>query len=131
MSNELIRKQYQPTQIRVLLVGESEPIGGDFFYKAKGSFYTNIKNTIWPFIKSSENFLDDFKNHGFYLDDLILRPVNHLAKNDRKVLAVEWAPDLAHRVKSYQPQLVVCLMKSIVNEVKSAVEQSGVNPVFL
>lgn len=110
---ESLRNLHRPPEIRVLLLGESEPNGGDFFYLEKGSFYRNIKNCIWPIIKKSDDFLADFVGCGIYLDDLVLEPVDHLSHTERSAKSVEAVESLARRLIEYKPEIVITLMKGI------------------
>jgi hypothetical protein len=44
MTTEVLRGRYRPDVIRVLLVGESPPAGGTFFYAANYNLY----RATWP-----------------------------------------------------------------------------------
>lgn len=121
MNVESLRILYRPPKIKILLVGESEPAGGDFFYLEKGVFYRNIKNSIWPIIKQSDDFLSDFVGCGIYLDDLVLEPIDQLSQAERKAKSVASIDSLARRIIEYKPEIVVSLMKAISHYVETAV----------
>jgi len=68
---EITRREYKPDNIRYLLVAESMPAGGNFFYFERGKLYDYTKmaflqNFDWP----EKDFLKFFESNGFYLDDL-------------------------------------------------------------
>jgi hypothetical protein len=121
MDTEIIRNLHRPSRIKILLLGESEPAGGDFFYLEKGLFYRSIKNSIWPIIKQSDVFLTDFMNRGIYLDDLVLEPIDHLSQAERKAKSVASIESLTRRLVEYKPEIVVSLMKGISQYVETAV----------
>ncbi len=77
MSNfENVRRSYRPRRITTLFVGESAPHGGTFFYNRNSGLFREIRKAF----QGTESFLEDFKRNGFYLDDLVLEPVNHLER---------------------------------------------------
>jgi hypothetical protein len=68
----------------------------------------------------SGEFLDRFKVWGWFLDDLVLTPVNALPKAERraKCLAAQASP--TERIRAYQPLAIVSLMRSIGDIVNEA-----------
>ncbi len=81
---EPLRASYRPEQIKVLFVGESAPAGGSFFYKQKGQVHSQFRQALTPHIGDSPSFVAAFKQSGFYLDDLVLEPVNWLSRSERQ-----------------------------------------------
>jgi hypothetical protein len=67
---------------------------------------------------SEVSFLARFEAFGWYLDDLVLTPVNNL--NDRKERCRAARDSLANRIRSYQPQMVVSLARRIDDDVRAA-----------
>ncbi len=76
-SIELIRARYRPPRVMVLFVGESAPASGKFFYGDENSFAGHIRRAIWPDIVDHHDFLDRFRSCGWFLDDLVLEPVDN------------------------------------------------------
>src|SRR5262245_44048724 len=68
----------------------------------------------------SENFLQSFKSYGWFLDDLILRPINHLPMSERMQERFNAQASLARRRAEYQPLAIVSLMHGIRYVVKEA-----------
>lgn len=122
------RLEHKPKVIRFLLVAESMPEGGSFFYFENSTLYEYTKEAFLNnFNWSSIDFLKFFKSNGFYLDDLCLEPVNHLL-NDKRILARKaYEESMAQRIKDYNPLVVVTLLKSIEKNVNRAIEASGKN----
>jgi hypothetical protein len=69
---------------------------------------------------ASSNFLDSFKAYGWYLDDLVLIPVNHLTKSQRKAKWLSAQTGFAHRIAEYQPLAIVSLLLGIKHIVDGA-----------
>src|SRR5271154_2829946 len=124
MSNfENVRKTFQPRRITTLFVGESAPHGGTFFYNQDSGLFREIRKAF----NGKERFLEDFKRNGFYLDDLVLEPVNHLENKDRKSLCKGSISSLAARLRDYNPEAVVILLKSIEQIVLDAIRETGLS----
>ena len=131
MENEDLRIRFRPDEIRVLFVGESVPDSGKFFYKGDSQMYRYFERIVGQkLFGSSNNFLNNFKDSGCYLDDLVLTPVNKISPNKRKQASEQAIPGLAKRIRDYEPQIVVALLKGIEEFVRKAVVHSGVDSCF-
>ena len=120
--NETIRERFRPQQITTLFVGESAPDGEKrFFYRKNSQVYRYMKKAF----DGKEDFLEWFKEKGYFLDDLILDPVNKMKSRKRRRLRLESIPDLAKRISIYRPTNVVALMKAIEPMVNDAVAKAG------
>lgn len=117
---ENVRSSYRPARITTLFVGESAPHGGTFFYNQDSGLFREMRKAFG----GSEIFLEDFKRSGFYLDDLVLEPVNHLQRKDRLSLCRNSVAAFAKRLKSYNPRAVVILLKSIKPMVLHAMREA-------
>lgn len=130
-SREFKRREYKPNPIKVLFACESLPNDKDnfFYYRHSVLFDNTLKafQNVFPRITQA-NFLDRFKELGFYLDDLCGEPVNHLKngvdKKKRIVLRELYEPDFAKRVELYNPQFVIItpkeISKNIINVISLA-----------
>ncbi|TGU72116.1 hypothetical protein E4633_07285 [Geomonas terrae] len=68
-STEEIRKAYLPSNVKILLVAESPPSNGDFFYvKSEMTRYTMVafEKASGLKFKSIRHFLEYFKDCGCY-----------------------------------------------------------------
>lgn len=123
---EPLRASYRPAKIKVLFLGESAPAGGAFFYKQTGQVHGQFRQALAPQIGDSPSFVDAFKQAGFYLDDLVLEPVNWLSQSERKATHAASIASLAQRLRDYKAPLVVAFMKGIAAPVKAAITASGI-----
>ena len=71
--------------------------------------------------------LREFKARGWYVDDLVLTPVDQMSYNSRERRAVCAAArdSLAQRIAEYKPQAIVVLQRSIGVDVAAAVAMAG------
>jgi hypothetical protein len=120
---EELRKSYRPDRITTLFVGESAPDSGRFFYNSDSSLFHAMKKAFG----GRPTFLEDFKKSGFYLDDLVLSPVNKLASRERSRVRRESVSILADRLKDYAPEAVVIVMRAIKPMVLEAMRVAGIS----
>jgi hypothetical protein len=120
---EGLRKSFCPDSVTTLFVGESAPAGGTFFYSGNSSLFHAMKRAFG----SRETFLEDFKRRGFYLDDLVLTPVNKLERRERSRLRREAIPKLAKRLTTYKPRAVVVVMRAVLPMVREAMQVAGLS----
>ncbi|GGB48225.1 hypothetical protein GCM10011316_20470 [Roseibium aquae] len=122
---EPLRARYRPAMIKVLFLGESAPAGGAFFYKQTGQVHSQLRRALAPHIGESPSFVEAFRQAGFYLDDLVLDPVNWLSRSERRASHAAGIPSLARRLKDYKAPRVVAFMKAIAAPVQTAIAVSG------
>lgn len=133
---ERIRQMYLPPKVKVLMVGESPPQSGKFFYTGDELTEKTQEAFAWLFMdvaldcSTHEDFLGYFKNSGFYLDDLCLEPVNGI-RNDEKRNQVRdtWVSSLAKRMKKYDPEAIIFVLKGARKQFEAAVEEAGLSHV--
>ena len=95
---ERLRRSFRPKQITTL--GESPPHGGTFFHKEDSLLYHRMKESFG----AASNLLPAFRAKGFFLDDLVLYPINHIKdKNERYKHRQSAVPSLAQRMADYRP----------------------------
>lgn len=77
-----IRLKYLPVIAKVLFIGESPPSGGAFFFLGKSILFNTTKVVFEEFHKKHFpvpfDFLNFFKNSGFFIDDLCHEPINQI-----------------------------------------------------
>ncbi len=126
--SEAMRIRFKPDQIRVLFIGESAPAGGTFFYNGNSQAYRTMRSF---FGRSGDTcFLKWFKDQGFYLDDLVQRPINATASHERTAAWKAGIPDLAARIQSYRPDMVIAIVLKIRADIAEAVRLSGTGASF-
>lgn len=128
METEELREKFKPTNVRVLLVGESPPEEGSFFYD-RSLMTTYTKNAfeaaLGQSFGSNAEFFQYMKHAGFYLDDLSQVPVDKLAPSEREAKLMEESASFAKRVHDMKPGAVVVVLKKIEAIVRNALNDIG------
>jgi hypothetical protein len=125
MNVEATRLTFRPARITTLFVGESAPVSGDFFYYGNTQMTRYMRRAFEQHFGPGEDFLARFKSVGWYLDDLVLTPVNQLDERDRKGQCLAARTSLAERISTYKPQAIVTLLHRIKDDVAVAVAEVG------
>jgi hypothetical protein len=123
---ENIRRRFRPARISTLFIAESPPKGGTFFFSGNSLLYTALREAF----DGGADFLDQFRHKGYFLDDLVLYPINHI--RDRKVRHAHRhraVPGLAKRLADYRPAAVVVVMREIEGLVVDAMTRAGLHDV--
>jgi len=118
---EIVRARFRPTRIVTLFVGESAPVSGKFFYCGNTAMAREMQKAVEAALgPTTGDFLKRFKSFCWYLDDLVLMPVNQLKAGERRAKCREAQSSLAARIAEYQPEAIVALLKRIQHEVVAA-----------
>ncbi|MFB3882518.1 MAG: hypothetical protein ACE149_14720 [Armatimonadota bacterium] len=129
-ATESVRRRYRPDRVRLLLVGESAPARGQFFYRANSLLYRATRDAFTRVYESSlcsgYEFLRFFQSLGCYLDDLCLHPVNGLAWSERVKARQVAVQSLADRIGSYAPPAIASVMYEIHDHVRQAASLAGI-----
>jgi hypothetical protein len=133
MDIEKTRQSFRPTKVKVLLVGESPPAGGSFFYFGNSNLarYTQdgFCEAYGVNYSSPMAFLNAFKTNGFYLADLCLAPVNHMDSVSRRKMHKESVDDFSVRLSNMSPEAVITVVRSIRKHVEKALSMAGLSSV--
>ena len=124
---EAVRAQYRPERIITLFVGESTPYSGAFFYCGDSAMFRHMRRAVELVLGESDNFLKTFKAYGWYLDDLVLTPMNQLTKSQRKAKCLDAQKSLANQIAAYQPEAIVSVLMLIKPFVDAAAISAGSN----
>jgi hypothetical protein len=124
---EATRTRYRPKRIMTLFVGESAPASGTFFYYGNNAMSGHMQRAVESALGESGNFLESFKAYGWYLDDLVSTPVDHLTKSQRKAKCLDAQKSLADRIRCYQPEAIVSLLIGIKPFVEAVAIAAGSN----
>lgn len=127
MDIEELREKYKPEKVRVLLVGESPPAEGTFYYDAsqmttftKKAFESALGQTF----SSNAKFFEYMKQAGFYLEDLSRVPVDKLSSAEREARLVVESEGFAKRVAQMRPEVVVIVLRKIEKIVRQALSEA-------
>ncbi len=121
MDVEATRATYRPARITTLFVGESAPASGDFFYYGNNNMLRHMQRATETALgPSSGDFLDRFRAYGWFLDDLVLTPVDRLRPLERKAKCLGAMDSLRDRIAEYRPLAIVSVLMSIGTIVEGA-----------
>lgn len=124
---EQIRQRFRPVRITTLFVGESAPNNGGFFYCPPDHLLAYFRRAMSLQALTPDEFLRLFSGYGWFLDDLVQQPIDHLPQPERERLCRDAVPTLSERIRSYRPQAVVCLLKKIESNVRDAAADAGIS----
>lgn len=125
---ERLSLTFRPLAITTLFLGESPPHARTFFYKQDSLLYHRMKESFG----AASNFLPAFQAKGFFLDDLVLYPINQIEdKNERNEHRQKGVQPPAQRMADYKPLAVVALMCAIEPMVADAMREAGLAKVPL
>ncbi|MCK1498656.1 hypothetical protein [Bradyrhizobium sp. 188] len=128
---ETIRASYRPDPITTLFVGESAPASGDFFYYGNNAMLRHMQRATEAALGGGDDFPRRFKSYGWFLDDLVLTPVDKLAPSERRAKCLAATNSLRDRIATYRPLAVVSMLVSIKRIVEAAAKAAGSNaPVY-
>jgi hypothetical protein len=119
---EALRRRFLPQRVRILLVGESPPASGRFFYCEDSGLYRAVRDVFKeadPAI-SDEGFLRRFQTCGCYLIDLCEDPVDKLDSKSRRRTCSMGEALLARRIRRLRPEMIVSLVRSILGNIERA-----------
>jgi len=131
------RNKYKPTEVNVLLVAESPPSSGGYFYaeKAIGKdhlFRETMKALkLWPVDRPMRKgcdkrpMLEHFRSLGFFLIDTCELPVDKMPPGQRRLSTAQGALTLPKRVKRLDPAGILIVKKTVFSPVRQALSIAG------
>ena len=133
MDTEDIRNSFRPKKIRLLLIGESPPSGGKFFYvhSPMTSYTARAFEKAHKRDFSSQDqteFLEYFKTCGCYLDDVCHFPIDGFDDEKRKQALAENVPALTARLKDFRPEAIAIVLKKVETHVRVAIVLAEIKP---
>ena len=128
MNIEALRKKFKPEKVQVLLVGESPPAEGKFFYdRSLMTAYTKnaFEAALGKKFPTNAEFFEHMEQAGFYLEDLSHVPVDRLPSAEREAKLVDESEAFAERVVQMNPKVVVIILRKIEKIVREALCKAG------
>ena len=124
---ERIRRQYRPTHVRLLFIGESPPASGRFFYHADSGLYRAMREAFQAVDPSvtDASFLTVFQASGCYLVDLSLDPVDHLERTARRAACRAGEESLSRTIALLRPPTIVTVVRTIESIVIKAASRAN------
>ena len=137
MNTESIRKEFLPDQVKLLLVGESPPTCGGFFYvKSNMTAFTarafEIAHNRPVTGDDQQAFLEYFKRCGCYLDDICHVPIDGFDPEVREHLLAKSVVGFAERLLDLRPAAVAVVLKKIETHTRIALAIAKLDlPVYV
>ncbi|RCU49207.1 hypothetical protein DU002_12720 [Corallincola holothuriorum] len=128
MDIEKLREKFRPEKVRVLLIGESPPAEGTFFYdRSLMTAYTKsaFESALSQKFSTNAEFFEYMRQTGYYLEDLSQVPVDKLPCAEREAKLIEESQRFAERVSQMNPKAVVIVLKKIEKIVRQALRKAG------
>jgi len=89
-------------------------VSGAFFYDGNTALARHMETALTANgLGGHGEFLERFKAYGWYLDDLVLVPVDHLPKTQRHAQCIAATNSLADRIAEYRPLAIVSVLLKI------------------
>jgi hypothetical protein len=122
-ATEQLRARYRPDDVKVLLVGESAPAGGTFFYQADSNLFHATREAfvraMGP-MPDAERFLEKFKDLGFWLYDMAEGSINRKPGRPRRDAVSAGVGALSHVMRELEPEFVIGIKTSLEGPIKAA-----------
>ncbi len=131
------RRKYRPRKVRFLLIAESPPSSGGFFYFettiGKDHLFRETMKALksWPEDEPMHGGVDKrsmllhFQSMGFYLLDTCVSPVDKMRPNDRRKTVLSQTPRLVNDVIKANPSHIFIVKSSIFHPVSLALRESS------
>ena len=131
------RRKYRPRKVRFLLIAESPPSSGGFFYFGttigKDHLFRETVKALefWPEDEPMRRGVDKrsmlrrFQSMGFYLLDTCVFPVDKLRPSERRKAVLSQTPRLINDVIKANPLHIFIVKSSIFNPVSIALRETG------
>jgi hypothetical protein len=126
-ARESLRAAYRPQKVRMLLIGESPPASGRFFYNRDSGLYRALRDTfrlVDPSL-ADQNFLAVFQRTGCYLVDACHQPADRMETGARRAACSAGESLLSRDIQSLRPEIIVTLLRSIAANVRRAATHAG------
>src|SRR5260370_16863176 len=119
------RNKYKPGRVNLLLIGESLPFSGGYFYSGKTIgkdhlFRETMKALeFWPSGRpmrkdcDKRSMLREFRSLGFFLIDTCEFPVDKLPPRERRISTIRGAMTLPGRVEALCPDRILIVKKTV------------------
>src|SRR5438128_2033017 len=131
------RRKYRPRKVRLLLIAESPPSSGGFFYFpmtiGKDHLFRETMKALdlWPENEPMRRGVDKrsmlrrFQSMGFYLLDTCDFPVDKMRPVERREAVLQQIPRLVDNVIEADPLHILVVKSTVFNPVVTALDESG------
>jgi hypothetical protein len=131
-----LRRRYLPEAVKLVIVAESPPASGNYFYDSTGKvtepLFSALMKQIGAEPRNKEDGLNAFKQSGWVLVDATYEPVNKLSNAQRDRIIERDYPLLISDLSSLVgggPVPVVLMKANICRLLENRLKQSGFNVI--
>ena len=136
-SYALARNKYRPKKVSLLLIAESPPSSGGYFYAeatiGKDHLFRETMKALgfWPADRPMRKGCDkrpmlrQFQSLGFFLVDTCELPVDKMPPRLRKLSTIQGASTIGKRVKELDPSRILIVKKTVLDPVRQALNLAG------
>lgn len=131
---EELRVRYRPRAVRLLLIGESRPAGGTFFYLANSHLFRATHEAFeraLGALPAEEAFLTWLRTNGVWLYDVSPAQVNRLRGRPRQEAVDAHAAQLVEVLRDTKPEVAVVIKRTLAPLVRQAVQSAGLQSEVL
>src|SRR5947208_5317737 len=137
------RNKYKPNRVNVLLIAESPPSSGGYFYSGttigKDHLFRETMKALkfWPVDRpmrkgcDKKSMLRRFCSIGFFLIDTCELPVDKLQPRQRRISTIQGASTLPHRVRELDPTRILIVKKTVFKPVRQSLIEAGLGDRIL
>jgi len=131
------RSKYKPNKVGTLLIAESPPSSGGYFYSrttiGKDHLFRETMKALrfWPVNRPMKKGYDkramlrQFFSIGFFLIDTCELPVDKLQPRERRISTVQGASTLPRRVRELDPTRILIVKKTVFKPARQALIEAG------
>src|SRR5207245_6508295 len=131
------RNKYKPNKVNVLLIAESPPSSGGYFYSettiGKDHLFRETMKALelWPVDRpmrkgcDKQRMLKRFRSIGFFLIDTCELPVDKLQPRQRRVSTIQGASTLPNRVRELNPIRILIVKKTVFKPARQSLIEAG------
>src|SRR2546422_11744424 len=131
------RNKYRPNRVNVLLIAESPPSSGGYFYSettiGKDHLFRETMKALgfWPVDRpmrkgcDKQRMLKRFRSIGFFLIDTCELPVDKLQPRQRRVSTIQGASTLPNRVRELNPIRILIVKKTVFKPARQSLIEAG------
>lgn len=124
--------QYKPEKVKILFIGEAPGRADKNFYLGNNNLYRTVIvafKELYGEFSSRDEFLAFFKSAGCFLDHIGLEHTERHDMAKRKANRQNGISSLSEKLKTYQPETVIIVMKALEKQVQQAIDLSGIQSI--
>src|SRR2546422_6763606 len=137
------RNKYKPNKVNVLLIAESPPSSGGYFYSettiGKDHLFRETMKALqfWPVDRpmrkgcDKQRMLKRFRSIGFFLIDTCELPVDKLQPRQRRISTIQAASTLPRRVRELNPTRILIVKKTVFKPARQSLIEAGLGDRIL